>query len=523
MRRFILFMPLLVLLGCKREGTTQPDTTQPDTTTPTKPEAPFDNSSIVLAVPEDPSISYAVWFRVGSQDDPPGKEGLAWLTAHMIAEGGTEARPYTAILEALYPMAAGWGVSVDREMTVLRGRSHVDTAADYEALFVQQWTTPAFDAQDFERLRSEALSFVETRLRYASDEELGKAGLEASVFAGTRYAHPPSGTVAGLRAITLDDVREFHRTHYTADRVVFGLGGRHEQRSLDALEATRARLLAAAPQPPTPAPTLAALQGKRVTLIDKPGADASISLGHPIALRRGDPDFVALWLANSWLGEHRNSSSHLYQVIRETRGLNYGDYSYIEPFPGGGWRQMPPSNVGRRAQLFQIWIRTLPNEQAVFALKAAHRELDALVREGLTQEEFELTRQFLRKYVLHFAETTEERLGYALDDRYFALDAGPNPRSHLDSFVAELDALTLERVNAAIRKHLHPDTLDIVIVTGKPDLVREQLLAHEPITITYPSPKPDAVLAEDREIGAHALGIASEAIRVVPVDAMFAE
>lgn len=517
MRRFIpLFLPL-ALLACERGGTTTPTTT-PDAVVTSEPEQPYDNSSIVLAVPEDPSISYAAWFRVGSQDDPLGKEGLAWLTAHMIAEGGSKTRPYTAILAALYPMAAGWGISVDREMTVLSGRSHVDTAADYEALLVQQWTEPAFDAQDFERLRSEALSYLENTLRYASDEELGKAGLEASVFAGTRYAHPPVGTVAGLQAITLDDVREFHRTHYTADRVVFALGGRHEQRSLDALEATRARLLAAAPQPPTPAPKLAALRGKHVTLIEKPGADASISLGHPIALRRGDPDFVALWLANSWLGEHRNSSSHLYQVIRETRGLNYGDYSYIEPFPGGGWRQMPPSNVGRRAQLFQIWIRTLPNEHAVFALKAAHRELDALVREGMTQEEFELTRQFLRKYVLHFAETTEERLGYAIDDRFFGLDA-----SHLDGFVAELDALTLESVNTAIRTHLHPDTLEIVIVTGKPDFVREQLLAKEPIAISYPSPKPDAVLTEDREIGAHALGIAADAIRVVPVDAMFAE
>ena len=47
-------------------------------------------------------------------------------------------------------------------------------------------------------------------------------------------------------------------------------------------------------------------------------------------------------IANSWLGEHRNSSSHLYQVIRETRGLNYGDYSYIECFPGGA---LPPASM----------------------------------------------------------------------------------------------------------------------------------------------------------------------------------
>src|SRR3546814_9933605 len=37
-----------------------------------------------------------------------------------------------------------------------------------------------------------------------------------------------------------------------------------------------------------------------------------------------------LWLAKTWLGEHRSSSSHLYQRIREERGMNYGDYAYVE-------------------------------------------------------------------------------------------------------------------------------------------------------------------------------------------------
>ncbi|MFV8753729.1 M16 family metallopeptidase [Nannocystaceae bacterium ST9] len=518
MRLRLLGISALALFACQVGPTVEPDTGKREPPAKLEPAAPLDNSSIELAVPEDPSISYAAWFRVGSQDDPPGKEGLAWLTARMLAEGGTTSNPWQRIVELLYPMAASWRVSVDREMTVFTGRSHVDTAAAYQALLVQQWTAPAFDARDFERLRSEGKSFLETTLRYSSDEELGKAGLEGFVFAGTRYAHPPVGTVAGLSAITLDDVREFHRTHYTADRVVFAIGGRYADDSLAALEATRAQLLEHAPNQPIAAPAPRKLEGKQVLLIDKPGADASISFGHPIALRRGDPDFHALWLANSWLGEHRNSSSHLYQVIREARGLNYGDYSYIEAYPGGGWRQMPPTNVGRRAQLFQIWIRTLPNEQAVFALKAAHRELAGLVERGMTAEEFELTREFLRKYALHFAETTDERLGYAIDDRFYGLD-----HSHLDRFVAGLDALTLDQVNAAIREHFDPANLDIVIVTGQAATIREQLLSSEPTTITYASPKSDAVLSEDRVIGEYALGIAADAIRVVPVDSMFAE
>ncbi|WP_146158766.1 M16 family metallopeptidase, partial [Enhygromyxa salina] len=268
---------------------------------------------------------------------------------------------------------------------------------------------------------------------------------------------------------------------------------------------------------PLPAPVPDPIEGKRLLIIDKPGADASISFGHPIDVHRGDPDFYALWLANSWLGEHRNSSSHLFQVIREARGLNYGDYSYIEAFPNGGQRQMPPTNVARRAQLFQVWIRTLPNEHAHFALRAAHRELEQFANQGLTQEQFELTRDFLRKYVLHFADTTSQRLGYAIDDQFYGLDGQP----HLERFTAALDTMTLDQVNAAIRKHIDPANLSIVIVTGEAQQLREAILADQPATIDYPSPKPPEVLAEDQQIGAHKLGIPPTHVAVIPVDEMF--
>jgi zinc protease len=511
----------LALSACKPAGPSTPASPVDTGEAAETPASADPSGTIELAVPADPSVSYAAWFRVGSQDDPPGKEGLAWLTGELIAGGGTTTHPWEAIVERLYPMAARWRVRVDREMTTIAGRSHHETADEFAALLTEQWTKPAFDPKDFERLRSEGLTYLENSLRYASDEELGKAGLEWFVFRNTPYAHPPVGTVAGLRSITPADVQAFYEAHYTRDRVVFAIGGRYAEAQLAALEASADALPPTASAAPTPAPEPAPITGKQLLLIAKPGADASISFGHPIAVRRGDPDFYALWLVNSWLGEHRNSSSHLFQVIREARGLNYGDYSYIEAFPGGGYRQMPPTNVGRRAQLFQVWIRTLPNEHAHFALRAAHRELVDLVANGMTAEQFELTREFLKKYVLHFAVTTEDRLGYAIDDRFYGIGGLGEP-GHLERFAAELDKLTLEQVNAAIRKHLHPDAMKFVIVTGEAERLRDAIVADQPATIVYPSPKPEAVLAEDRIIGAHELGIAAQDVEIIAVEQMFA-
>jgi zinc protease len=505
---------------------------------------------VLLPVAADPTVSFSVQFRVGSQDDPAGKEGLAYLTGQMLAAAATEANSYDAILEKLYPLASDYSIRVDREATTLTGRTHRDNLDAYLPLFMDAYLRPAFKAQDFERIKNDAINYLENTLRYSSDEELGKAELERVVFEGTAYAHPPQGTVAGLRAVTLDDVRGFYRSRYTRANAVVGLGGGFDdalvarvQNSLGELPAASGpRADAALPAPPATragggaearsAPQAGApriepprIEGREVLLIDKPGADASISFGFPIDVLRGERDFYALWVANSWLGEHRNQASHLFNVIREIRGLNYGDYSYIEAFPEGGARSMPPVNVPRQHQIFSVWIRTLPNEHALFALRAAMRELEQLVAGGMSEQEFELQRAFLKKYILHFAESTEDRLGYAVDDRFYGLTGGGHveDEGHLARFQRMLDTLTVADVNAALKKHLQYRNVKIAIVTGAADPLREALATDAPSPIEYPNPKPQDVLDEDKQIAKYPLGVEREDIRVEPVAAAFAK
>ncbi|WP_428267955.1 M16 family metallopeptidase [Haliangium sp.] len=499
----------LVLAGCG--ATPKADTNEAGPAATGAVSAP-----VLFPVQGDPSVSYAVWFKAGSQNDPPGKEGLAWLTGQLIAEGSTQSHSYQEIVKLLFPMAASYEVRVDREMTTLRGRVHRDHAADFQALFTNAYAQPAFKPEDVERLRNQGLNYLQKMLRYASDEELGKAALYASVFDGTRYAHPVVGTVAGLQAITIDDIRQFYATHYSRGQTTFALGGGYDQSTVAAMQTTFAALPQASGVAQAAKPTPPSFTGRHVVMVDKPGADASISFGFPIDVTRGEDDFYALWVASSWLGEHRNSSSHLYQVIREARGLNYGDYAYVEAFPEGGFRQMPPTNVARRQQMFEIWIRTLPNDKALFALRAALRELRMLVDNGMSAEDFELTRSFLRKYLLHFAPTTEAKLGYAIDDRFYGIDDG-----HLARAVAKLEALTLEDVNRAISKHLQYDDLKIAIVTGAVDELREAMVNEAPSPITYPTEKPKEILDEDKEIIVEPLKIPADNIQVIPVDQIF--
>ncbi|HET6204848.1 MAG TPA: pitrilysin family protein [Planctomycetota bacterium] len=472
---------------------------------------------VLLPVAEDPNVDFKIWFKVGSQDDPPGKEGLAALTASLLTEGATQKNAYDAILEKLYPMAASYDASVDREMTVVTGEVHRDHLERFLPLFLDALVRPAFKADDLERLRDQALVFVEKALRYTSDEELGKAALNSRLFAGTRYAHPIVGTAEGLRSITREDVLAFSRAHFTRENVVVGVGGAYPADLPDRLAKELSALPSGRPSS-LPPPPLEEPEGRDVVLVEKPGPSTAISIGVPIDLQRGSREFAALSIASNWLGVHRNSTGRLYQVLREARGLNYGDYAYVEAFPNGGRRIMPPTGVGRRRQLFEVWIRPVPRDRAIFALRGALREVDRLVERGLSKEEFEEARRFLKKYSLHYAETTSERLGYAVDDRFYGIEKG-----HLKSFRSFLDEATREDVNAAIRRHFSTENLVIAIVTADAKGLADALVSDAPSPIDYGADKkPPEILAEDKEIERYPLRIRREKVSIVPVDEIFA-
>jgi zinc protease len=464
---------------------------------------------VLLPVTNDPTISFRIEFLAGSQNDPPGKEGLAAITAGMLTDAATLQNPYEVILEKLFPLAAGYSASVSVEQVVIAGRVHRDNLKEYYPLLMDAILRPAFHQDDLDRLKSQTANYLEHQLRYSSDEELGKAVLYSTIFAGTGYGHITEGLVSSVKSITLDDVRVFYTRYYTSGNVVVGVGGGYGDELLDSLQKDLGALPSGAP-PAAPVSAPGSVKGLNVVMVEKDAPASAISMGFPIDVLRGQKDWYPLAVAISWFGEHRHSSSHLYQVIREQRGLNYGDYAYIEHFPHGGSRTLPPQNVSRRKQIFEIWIRPVPNEARLFALRAALHEFKRLLDHGLTQGEFTLTRSFLSKYILHFAATTMERLGYALDDRFYGING-----SHLDLYRAALQTMTLDDVNSAIRKHLHYGDMVIAVVTKDAAAFKEALLHDAPSPITYKTPKPEGVLHADTVIEAFPVHVHSVEIKKV--------
>ena len=130
----------------------------------------------------------------------------------------------------------------------------------------------------------------------------------------------------------------------------------------------------------------------------------------------------------------------------------------------------------------------------------------------MTEGDFHLTRRFLRNYVLHYAPTTMGRLGYALDDRFYGI-AG----SHLELFRKMMGEITLEEVNAAIRKHWQYGNMQIAVITKNAEAFQQALVSGTPSPITYKNAKPESVLREDKEIEVFPVPVKKENVRVVKV------
>jgi zinc protease len=471
------------------------------------------NASVLLPT-RAPLISFRIIFMTGAASDPKGKEGVAALTAAMLSQGGSRAMTYEQIVEAMYPMATSFSSQIDKEMTVFQGSTHIDNLDKYYGLISQMLLDPGFREDDFNRLKTDAINYLKTSLRESNDEELGKEYLYNIIYAGHPYAHNNTGTVSSLEKMTLADVQAFYKAHYTQANMVLGLAGGYPKTFPDKVKADFAKLRAGtAATGNYDDPKLT--PGTQISIIQRETRATAVSLGFPIAVTRSDKDWPALALVASYFGQHRSSNSYLYQRLRESRGLNYGDYAYIEYFPRGMFQFTPDPNQGRSSQIFQIWIRPVVPENGHFVLRAALYEYDKLVREGMSKEAFEATREFLIKYNNILTQTQDAQLGYALDSRYY------NIPDYVTYMRDQLSKLTLDDVNNAIRKYLKSDAMRIVMITKDAAGLREAIVNNKPSPITYNSAKPKEITDEDKVIETYKINVKPEDVVIVPVDKVF--
>jgi zinc protease len=489
---------------------------------------------VVTVASTSPLYEIKIMVRAGSADDPAGKEGTAALVANALLEAGFGDAKNPVTKERVADITRPWGsralpsVLVEKETTTFSIAVPRDALRDFTKQILQPMLArPVWLKEEIDRLRRETLVGIQSRLRLEDQEQLGLLTLDNYIFQGTPLQHLVPGTVQGLNAITRDDLEGFFKHHYTRDNMVVA--------STISDEADRQVLLAAVPPAsgarasagePVKAP---AVQGRELLIVTQPNAIATVvQAGFPIAVNRAHPDYWPLYVANVFLGTHRDGFGRLYTYIREQRGYNYGDYSYIEYLVGRPFFLFPPPATPRQQQYFHIWIRPVGHQYAHFITKAFMYELDRLVREGLTEAEVAEAKIKTRTLYLNFAESKDRQLGYALDDHFY----GMTNRGYLETMLKSVDAVTVDQVNAAIKRHLQTANMKFVVVTNasEGDRLASDIASGVNVTsktqaeYNIPEPVPadkKHILERDAAWKQYPLNIPRDRIRVVPVERLF--
>ena len=231
---------------------------------------------------------------------------------------------------------------------------------------------------------------------------------------------------------------------------------------------------------------VAPVEGRHLLVIEAETDGAGIHFGHPTALTRAHPDWPAMLLAVTALGEHRQSHGRLYRALRGDRGLNYGDYAYIESYRQDGWSSRQQTGTGRIQNTFSTWIRPVSAENGPFALKASLSMVEEWVRDGLPTDEFERTQAYLAARIQLWGEEPIRRLGWAVEAE---LMGWPDP---IDALPPRIASLSESDVRGAIQRHVRPEDLKIVVVTGDGEGFIEALSADSPMTYGGDPPAPDS-------------------------------
>ena len=296
--------------------------------------ATFDNGLRVLIVEyhELPLVEFHLIVGAGAAQDPPGKGGLAALTAGTLTRG-TGKLSADELARAIESLGGRITATPGTDGTIVTAEFlSPDFAAGLD-LLRQVLLDPAFARDEVRRRRDVQAAGIVAALEDAS-------AIADECFAGFLYgSHPYGRPIEGLSAtvpkLGRGDVADFYERWYRPNDTILVLVGdvfaaEATVRLREAFGAWRPRpdALAVRAAPPS------RLTARRVLLVDKPDAtQTQIRLGN-VAIARNDPAYVPAVVANTILGG--GFTSQLIEELRIKRSLTYSAWSMFAARLAGG-------------------------------------------------------------------------------------------------------------------------------------------------------------------------------------------
>ena len=400
------------------------------------------NGVIVLAkeARSTPAVAISLAVRAGSACDPPGAEGTAWLLSRVI-DRGTSSQSAADIAEALDSRGISLNVTVTRHLFTLVCTCLVEDFEPVLALLGEIVTTPSLPDTEIATRKGEVI----TAIRQDEDSPAVRAteGLMALLYPdGHPYGRRTKGSIGHVERLTRADLALVHAGRFAPGALTAVVVGDVEtSRAHDACARVfgswRAPLPSTVPLPPVmPASTR---RRHVVSMMNK--AQADIAYGFTTITRR-DPSYYACWLLNNVFGQYA-LGGRLGDSIRERQGMAYYVSSSLD------------ANVAQGPLTIRAGVSPKNVDRAVASID---EEVVRLATDGVTQKELDDSRTYLVGSIPRALETNAAIANFLQNEEFFGLGLDYDAR-----LPALLGAATLDEVNAAARRTLHPDRATVVI------------------------------------------------------------
>ena len=398
------------------------------------------------------SLKDVVTFRgslpAGDVFNPADHPAIAALTAAMLDKGTTKHDMF-ALSQLLEDVGATMHFGTTAQNLSFSARCLKKDVPLVLGLLAEQLRLPAFSPEEFAKLKKQLAGHFQQQM----EDTNFRAGrtLARVIFPPGHPNRPPADDayLVDLQAATLDQVKAFHAAHYGPAAMLLVAVGDIDNAAIDtALGSafagwTGGTLLA-------PAPKAVPLTAGRTEKINMPGkASVSVMIGQPSGLKYSDPDRIALATGTTIFGGGY-FSSRLLATVRAKEGLTYAIYALLsgDSYTDGQWAIQG----------------TFAPQLLEQGLASTRRELNRFVTAGVTADEL---RDFKSTITGTYKITLATSSGMA--EQILAFVQRGLPLSYLDDYPAKVEALTLEQVNAAIKKYLDPRKVVTVLAGTLPE------------------------------------------------------
>ncbi len=373
-----------------------------------------------------PLIAMEYAFGGGASQDPAGKSGVASLVGDLLDEGSGDLDSKT-FHERLDRRAIELSFSATRDYFRGSLRMLKDTRDEAFDLLRMSLTSPHFDSEDVERIRSQVISNLQSDT--ASPTALAGRKFLEMAYGDHPYGRPADGSLQSIPTITIPDLKDYVHRVLAKDTLRVAVVGDVDADTLGKLlDRTFGSLPAKASL--TPVPDIVATAPPQRAFIPLDVPQTVVTFGGP-GIMRHDPQFMAAYVVNHILGGG-TLSSRLYHEVREKRGLAYSVYESLL------WMQHSAlfiGNTGTRA------------DRAGETVDAITKEVRRMGEDGPTQQELDEAKSYLKGSQMLALDTSSKLASAMLQ---YQLDG--MPIDYIEKRNAIVDAVTLDDAKAVAKR-----------------------------------------------------------------------